>query len=362
MIKHVTAALSALLIAAAPAMAQDLTGAGATFPFPLYATMFDAYVDATGLEVNYQSIGSGGGQRQMLEQTVDFGGSDAPMTDESMAEANESDALGGPNPILHVPATLAAVVPSYNFEPVTENPEEPLVLSPDVLADIFLGAITNWQDPRIAELNEGVELPNLDISVAHRSDGSGTTSIFVDYLGKVSDAWASEVSTGPQTAVDWPVGFGGNGNEGVAGLIDQIPGTLGYVSLEYAVENELGVASMVNAAGNVVAPTLDAVALAADVPLPEDMRATFTNTDNADGWPIAGFSWVLVYQDQDYAGRSQEQAQQTVDLIAWMITEGQAFANDLNYAEIRGAAQEGGFAQLAKITYGDEPLEVNDPR
>lgn len=360
--KLMTALSTLVLLAAAPALAQDLTGAGASFPFPLYSTMFAEYDDVTGLQVNYQSIGSGGGQRQILEQTVDFGGSDAPMTDESMAEAPSSDAYDGPNPILHVPATLAAVVPSYNFEPIAENPAEPLVLSPDVLADIFLGQITSWQDPRITELNEGVELPDLAISVAHRSDGSGTTSIFVDYLGKVSETWASEVSTGPQTAVDWPAGFGGNGNEGVAGLISQIPGTLGYVSLEYAVENELGVASMINASGNVVAPTLDAVALAADVELPEDMRATFTNTDNPDGWPISGFSWVLVYQDQDYAGRSQEQAQRTVDLIAWMITEGQAFANDLNYAEIRGAAQDGGFDLLAKITYGDEPLEVNDPR
>lgn len=360
--KRTLTLLAILAATAAPALAQDMTGAGASFPFPLYSTMFDAYADATGIEVNYQSIGSGGGQRQMIEQTVDFGGSDAPMSDASMSDAPVSDALGGSNPILHVPATLAAVVPSYNFEPVAENPAEPIVFSPDVLADVFLGTITHWQDPRIVELNPDVALPDLDITVAHRSDGSGTTSIFVDYLGKVSERWAEEVSTGPQTSVDWPTGFGGNGNEGVAGLIEQIPGSLGYVSLEYAAQNDLGVASMINAAGNEVRPSLDAVASAADVELPEDMRATFTNTDNPDGWPIAGFSWVLVYQDQAYAGRTREQAQRTVDLIAWMITEGQAFANDLNYAEIRGAAQEGGFDQLRRVTYDGQPLEVNDPR
>lgn len=338
------------------AVAQDLTGAGATFPFPLYSTMFDAYNQEFGLEVNYQSIGSGGGQRQMLEQTVDFGGSDAPMSDESMAQAPASEHYGGPNPILHIPAALAAVVPTYNWEPVAPNPDTPVRFSGEVLADIYLGNITQWNDPALVELNPGIELPDLAISVAHRSDGSGTTSIWVDYLAKVSEQWAEEVSTGSQTSVSWPVGFGGKGNEGVAGLVSQIPGTLGYVSLEYAVANDLGVGTVQNSSGNFIEPTLEAVASAADVELPEDMRATFTNTDNPDGFPIAGFTWILLYQDQDYAGRSMEQAQRTVDLVRWMITDGQEFNEGLNYARVVGAAQEGGLRLLDSVTYGGEDL------
>lgn len=339
------------------AVAQDLTGAGATFPFPLYSKMFNEYEKLTGLQVNYQSIGSGGGQRQMLEQTVDFGGSDAPMTDESLAQAPASSAYGGPNPILHIPAALAAVVPTYNFEPLSPNPAEPLRFSGAVLADIFLGNITNWSDPRLQALNPDIALPELEITVVHRSDGSGTTSIFVDYLAKVSEQWAREVSSGSQTSVSWPVGNGGKGNEGVAGLVSQIPGAIGYVSLEYAVANGLGVGIVQNSSGNFVDPTLDAVAAAADVELPEDMRATFTNTDNPEGWPIAGFTWILVYQDQNYKGRSMEQAQRTVDLIRWMITDGQQYNNALNYAQVLGAARDGGLRLLDTITYGGEALE-----
>src|SRR5690606_36345401 len=223
----------------------------------------------------------------MLEQTVDFGGSDSPMTDEALAGAPSSAALGGPNPILHIPAALAAVVPTYNFEPLAPNPDAPLRFSGEVLADIFLGNITNWSDPRLAELNPDVDLPDLEITVAHRSDGSGTTSIFVDYLAKVSEQWARDVSEGPQTSVAWPVGFGGRGNEGVSGLVSQIPGSIGYVAHEYAVANGLGIGVMQNASGNFVEPTLESVAAAADVELPADMRATFTNTDNPEGYPIA---------------------------------------------------------------------------
>lgn len=349
--------VSTLLVLVGSSSAQELTGAGASFPYPLYSTMFDAYDQEFDIEVNYGSIGSGGGQRQMLEQTVDFGGSDAPMSDESMSAAPESSVAGGPNPVLHVPAALAAVVPTYNFEPLRENPEEPLRFSGEVLADIYLGNVTTWNDPALQELNPGADLPDLEISVAHRSDGSGTTSIFVDYLAKVSDEWAAEVSTGTQTSVSWPVGFGGRGNEGVAGLVSQIPGSIGYVSHEYAVANDLGVGTVRNSSGNFIEPSLEAVATAADVELPDDMRATFTNTDNPDGFPIAGFTWVLVYQDQDYGGRSQERAQQTVDLIRWMITDGQRFHNDLNYAEVVGAARDGGLRLLDSITYGGDDLD-----
>lgn len=353
MIKKFRFLLIAALAALPLASAQDLTGAGASFPFPLYSTMFDAYNQETGIQVNYQSIGSGGGQRQLLEQTIDFGGSDAPMTDEALAGAPASEVLGGPNPILHIPAALAAVVPTYNLPGI----DQPVRFSGEVLASIYLGEITEWDDERLVELNPDIELPSLPISATYRSDGSGTTSIFVDYLAKVSDRWAEEVSTGPQTSISWPTGFGARGNEGVSGLVSQIPGSLGYVSHEYAVANDLGVGTMLNASGNFVEPTLEAVALAADVDLPEDMRATFTNTDNPDGYPIAGFTWVLVYQDQEYGGRSKEQAQLTVDTIRWMITEGQRFNNDLNYAEVVGGAQEGGLRLLDSITYGGEELD-----
>jgi len=352
------ATLSLLALLALPAgLAQDLNGAGASFPYPLYSTMFDAYHQEFGIEVNYQSIGSGGGQRQMLEQTVDFGGSDSPMMDEALGDAPNSGTTGGPNPLLHVPVALAAVVPTYDFTPVAANPETPLRFTGEVLAEIYLGGITNWSDSRLQELNPDFSLPDLDITVVHRADASGTTSIFVDYLAKASGRWAEEVSQGPQTSVAWPVGYGGRGNDGVASLVSQTPGAIGYVAHEYAVANGLGIALVQNRAGNFIEANLDSVAAAADVELPADMRATFTDTTNPDGFPIAGFTWVLVYGDQEYAGRTREQAQQTVDLIRWMITDGQRFNNDLNYARVVGAAQEGGLRLLDDISYGEEPLD-----
>lgn len=347
--KKLTALLTLLAFALlSSAWAQDINGAGASFPDPLYQRMFEVYNEEFGIEVNYQAIGSGGGRNALLDQTVDFAGSDAFLSDEILAEA--------PGEIVHVAMASGAVVLAYNFEGVAEL-SEPLVLDGATVADIFLGNITTWNDPAIAEPNPDVELPNLPITVAHRSDGSGTTSIFVDYLAKVSEQWAAEVSKGPETSVNWPTGIGGEGNPGVANIVASTPGAIGYVGLEYAVENDLGAANMVNAAGELVEPTLDAVAAAADIELPDDLRATFTNSDNPAAWPIAGFTWILLYQDQNYAGRSQEQAQMTVDLVRWMLTEGQAYNNDLNYGQITGAPQERGLEILDGVTYDGEPLE-----
>jgi phosphate transport system substrate-binding protein len=233
------------------------------------------------------------------------------------------------------------------------------VLSGEVVADIFLGNITEWSDPAITELNPDVEIPDLPITVAHRSDGSGTTSIFVDYLGKVSEQWASEVSTGPQTSVQWPTGIGGDGNAGVTNIVAQTPGAIGYVGLEYAVENNVAYTNMINASGETVEPTLEAVAAAADTELPDDLRATFTDSDNPAAWPIAGFTWVVMYEDQNYGERTQEQAQQTLDLVRWMITEGQQYNNELNYGQLADSTQERALELLDGVTYGGEPLTGN---
>ena len=271
------AATAALLIAAPSAMrAQnvDLTGAGATFPYPLYSKWFDAYAAKTGVKINYQSIGSGGGIRQLSEQTVDFGASDAPMKDDELAKAR-----GGA--VLHYPMTLGAVVITYNLPEVTR----PLRLTGDVVADIYLGKITKWNDARIAALNGGVALPNTDILVVHRSDGSGTSFIFTDYLSAVSPSWSSGPGKGKEVA--WPTGIGAKGNEGVAGQVSQMPGAIGYVELAYANQNKLAVAQLKNAAGTFVTPSTQSVTAAAagvakTLPANTDYRISIVNAPGKD--------------------------------------------------------------------------------
>ena len=342
-----------LALALSFAFAQDINGAGATFPDPLYQKMFSVYNQNFGIQVNYQAIGSGGGRSALLDQTVDFAGTDAFFGDDELASA--------PGQILHVPMAEGAVVLAYNFAPLAEAPADGLVLDGPTVANIFLGNITQWTDPAIAQLNPNATLPDLPITVAHRSDGSGTTSIFVDYLAKVSEQWASDISTGPETSVSWPVGIGGDGNPGVASIVGDTPGAIGYVGLEYAEANNLAYTDLINAAGNTVQPTLDAVAAAADVQLPDDLRATFTNSDTPAAWPIAGFTWITLYQDQNYAGRSQAQAQQTVNLVNWMLTEGQQYNNALNYGQITGNAQSRAEEILGTVTYGGQALTPAAP-
>lgn len=299
-----------------------LTGAGATFPQPIYSKWFSDYAAQTGVRINYQSIGSGGGIRQLSERTVDFGASDAPMTDEEMSKAT-----GGP--ILHIPTVLGAVVITYNVPGLTA----PLNLTGELIADVFLGKVTKWNDQRIAALNTGANLPASDILVVHRSDGSGTTYIFSDYLSAVSPAWAAGPGKGKE--LKWPVGLGGKGNEGVAGQIKQTPGTLGYVELAYANQNKLPAALVRNASGTFVAPTIESITAAAagaieKLPPDTDYRVSVVNAPGAQAYPISSFTWILVYQRQPDATKGK----QLVDFLKWALTEGEQSAAALDYAPI----------------------------
>lgn len=306
---------------ASVAGAQGLTGAGATFPYPLYSKWFNEYHKKTRVQINYQSIGSGGGIRQFTQGTVDFGASDGPMTDAQMAPLKGN--------ALHLPSILGAVVVTYNLPALGTTP---LKLDAAAVADIFLGKITRWDHPRIAALNPGVRLPKLDLIVVHRSDGSGTTYVFVDYLSKVSAEWKTRV--GVSTSVSWPVGLGGKGNEGVTQQVKQLEGALGYVELVYAVSNRLPVASIRNAAGQFVAPTLDAVtAAAASARLDPntDFRVSITNAAGAAAYPIASYTWLLVKRDTPDAAKAKSMK----DFLTWMITpEAQGMARTLGYAPL----------------------------
>jgi phosphate transport system substrate-binding protein len=317
-------AAACLLAVTAPGIAQlKLNGAGATFPYVIYSKWFDVYSKKTGVEFNYQSIGSGGGIKQVIEGTVDFGASDAPMTDEQLKEAKDKQGTD----VLHFPTVMGAVVVTYNVPGVGKD----LKLTQDALAGIFLGEITQWNDPKIESSNPGMSLPDEAIIVAHRSDGSGTTNIFTDYLTKISKAWETKVGKG--TSVNWPVGLGGKGNEGVAGLVKQSEGSIGYVELAYAVKNNLPYASLRNKAGKFVEPTFDAVSAAAAGSLknlPEDLRVSLTDADGAGSYPISGFTWLLVYQSV----KDKEKSAAMVKFLKWAYDEGQSYAKDLYYAPL----------------------------
>jgi phosphate transport system substrate-binding protein len=300
----------------------DLTGAGATFPYPIYSKWFADYAAKTGVKINYQSIGSGGGIRQLSEQTVDFGASDAPMSDDEMSKAK-----GGQ--VMHFPTVLGAVVLTYNVPEITR----PLRLTGDAVADIFLGQITKWNDAKIAALNPGVKLPASDIIVAHRSDGSGTSYIFTDYLTTVSPSWASGPGKGKD--VKWPVGLGGKGNEGVTGIVKQTPGAIGYVELAYAKQNKLPYAQVRNAAGQFVAPTIESVTAAAAgaakaLPPTTDFRVSIVNAPGKEAYPISSFTWILVYANQSDATKGKK----LVDFLRWAFNSGEAAASSLDYAPL----------------------------
>lgn len=310
-----------LALGGACAGGQDLNGAGATFPYPIYSKWFSDYARETGVRINYQSIGSGGGIRQLTEGTVDFGASDAPMTDAELAKVKM--------PVLHFPTVLGAVVVAYNVPGMSGT----LALSGPVLADIFLGRITRWDDSRIAALNHGVKLPSHDILVVHRSDGSGTTYIFSDYLSAVSPAWKSGPGKGKELA--WPTGIGAKGNEGVAGQIEQMPGAIGYVELAYARQNGLAYASIQNAAGRFVAPTTESVTAAAagaasSLPADTDYRISIVNAPGENAYPISSFTYLLVYADQ----RDAKKGKALVDFLNWYLTKGEQSAAALDYAPL----------------------------
>jgi phosphate transport system substrate-binding protein len=315
----------------------DLTGAGATFPYPIYSKWFSDYAKTTGVKINYQSIGSGGGIRQLSEGTVDFGASDSPMSDEEMAKAK-----GGP--IVHIPTVLGADVITYNVPGVTA----PLKLTPGAIADIFMGRIIKWNDTRIATLNPGVSLPSQDILVVHRSDGSGTTYIFTDYLSAAVPAWKTSVGKGKE--VKWPVGLGGKGNEGVAGQVKQTPGAIGYIELAYAKQNNLPIAAVRNKAGQFVTATVAAVTAAAAgaaaaLPANTDYRISIVDAPGADSYPISSFTWILLYQHQTDAGKGKK----LVDFLNWALTDGEKEAVALDYAPLPTDMAASVKARLATI-------------
>ncbi len=307
--------LTATAFAGAPKL---INGAGATFPYPIYSKWFDVYTTVNpDVQFNYQSIGSGGGIKQITAKTVDFGASDGPMTDQQMADA--------PGRIFHIPTVMGAVVVVYNLPGVTKG----LQLTPDVLADIYLGKITKWNDARITSANPGMTIPDTAIVVARRSDGSGTTFIFVDYLCSISNDW--KVGVGKGTSVNWPVGLGGKGNEGVAGIVKQTPGALGYIELSYAVKNNLSYAFIQNKSGKFVEPSIETTSKAAEgVTIPSDFRVSLVNSANAEAYPIAGFTWLLIYKSPDDA----EKGKAIVDFIKWAVHDGQKYASDLLYAPL----------------------------
>lgn len=325
--KKIVGSLLACLAVAAVVWAQgalSITGAGATFPAPVYTKWFDEYHKLhSDIQINYQAIGSGGGIRQITEGTVDFGASDGPMTDEQLKTYQDKHGF----PILHFPTVLGGVVPTYNIPGVTAA----LKFTPEALAGIYLGTITKWNDPAIAGPNSGVSLPGSDIIVVHRSDGSGTTYIWTDYLSKVSSAWKDKV--GKSTSVNWPVGLGGQGNPGVAGLVKQTPNSIGYVELIYAIQTNMPYGLVKNAAGVFVKASLESVTAAAAgaaKSMPADFRVSITDAPGKETYPIASFTWLLIPSKiQDAAKRDAIKA-----FITWMVTDGQNYTEALAYAKL----------------------------
>ncbi|PYJ54434.1 MAG: phosphate ABC transporter substrate-binding protein PstS [Verrucomicrobia bacterium] len=313
----------ALGLSASASAQMMINGAGATFPYPIYSKWFDEYAKVDpSVRFNYQSIGSGGGQKQIMAQTVDFGASDGPMSDENLSKA--------PGKILHIPTVAGAVVMTYNLE---GNPA--LKLDGETIADIFLGKIKKWNDPKIAASNPGTKLPDKEIVVVHRSDGSGTTFIFTDYLSKVSAEWKQKV--GNNTSVNWPTGIGGKGNEGVSGQVKQTPGALGYVELIYAIQNKMPYADVKNAAGQFVKPTLESVTAALGTAnIPDDFRFSMTNVPGSNAYPIAGATWLLVYEQP----KDPAKGKKLVEFLKWALTKGEGMAKDLNYAPLPDEVQQ----------------------
>ena len=320
--------------------AVDLTGAGATFPYPIYSRWFADYAQESGVRINYANLGSGAGIRQLSEQTVDFGATDSPMTAEELAAAK-----GGA--VLHVPTVIGAVAITYNLPAVTQ----PLKLTGDVLADVFLGRVTKWNDARIAATNPGVTLPDADILVVHRTDGSGTTFIFTDYLTAVSPAWANGPGRGKQ--VNWPVGLGAKGNEGVAAQVKQTEGAIGYTELAFVKQNRLQAAEIRNAAGNFVAPTLENVQAAAagaieTLPDTTDFRVSIVDAQGATAYPISSFTWLLLYRDQADTAKARKLG----DFVRWALREGDSRASELDYAPLPDALQERVLQRLDSVAAG----------
>lgn len=346
-----TVAVSATLLGVAAQDTMTLNGAGSSADNPLFSRAFSEYTKTEpGVQVNYQSVGSGAGIEQLTNQTVDFGATDAPMTDEQLTAA------GGADAVVHVPVTIFATAVTYNLPGL----DQPLQLDGDTIGGIFLGDITSWNDDKIAALNEGVDLPDTAISVVHRSDGSGTTNIFTTYLASVSQDWQDQVGAG--LSVDWPVGIGAKGSEGVTAQVDQIEGGVTYVEYSYAAENDLPGASIMNSAGEFVQPGAEgatACANAAAPQMPEDLRVMIAGCtgDDAAIYPISGFSWVVLYTEQADAARGQA----LVDLLDWLIHDGQQYGQDLYYAPLPDRVVERASDRLSQVTANGEALMTVSP-
>lgn len=314
---------AAILLFASAGFSADkvdsLLGAGATFPYPLYSKMFEEYYSVKQMKINYQAIGSGGGIQQLISKTVDFGASDAPM--------NAGEKKAAKDEVIHIPTCLGAVVLTYNLP---GNPQ--LNFTPAIVADIYLGKITKWNDPAIVAANKGATLPDTPITVVHRSDGSGTTYTFSGYLTAVSPEWAAKVGQGK--SLNWPVGIGGKGNPGVTAYIRQVPGGFGYVEQAYAVQNSMPMGALQNKSGKFITASLESVMKAADIDLPANGQASIVDTASPEGYPICTFTWIILYKEQSFGGRPLNRVKATVDLIWWMVHEGQQYNEALLYGKL----------------------------
>lgn len=319
-----------------------IAGAGATFPLPFYNLAFKSYQDNTGVSVTYGGIGSGGGIRSLKDRVVDFGGSDAYLSDKEMSEM--------PSATVHVPTCMGAVVMAYNLPGVKD-----LKLTGDIIADIYLGKITRWNDNRIQAVNPGLNLPDRALSPVYRSDGSGTTFVFSDYLTKISGEWADRVGTGK--SLKWPAGLAAKGNPGVAGIISQTPGTIGYVGSEYAFALNIPMAQLKNKAGRFISPTAESISAAASGKMPADTRTMITNAPASDAYPISCFTWIILYKEQAYNGRTEVQAKETLKLLDWMLSpEAQSLTGRVHYSPLPRSAVENAKKILKSVTYNGKAL------
>jgi phosphate transport system substrate-binding protein len=324
-------------VAGLQAAEQELIGAGATFPQPLYSKLFDVYNQQYKVKVNYQGVGSGGGINQLTKRTVDFGATDAYMTEKEMKDAGA--------PVLHIPTCLGAVVVTYNL------PGSPkLNFTPDVIADIFLGNIKKWNDQKIASINQGVKLPDLAISTVNRADGSGTNYIFTEYLTKANKEWKEKIGVGK--TVNWPQGsIGQKGNPGVAGFVTQTPGAVGYVELLYALQNKMAFGNIKNKAGKFAEPSPNSVSASANIKIPDDTNVSLTDTVAKEGYPISSFTWLIFYKEQNYGGRSKEKVDALAKLLLWTVTDGQKYVEPLQYSALSKEAVDKSVRIIRSMTY-----------
>jgi len=319
----------------------ELSAAGATFPAVLYQKWFDEYYKEKNIQVNFQAIGSGGGIQQLIQKTVDFGATDVPLSQNEEEKTSVK--------VLHIPVASGAIVVSYNL---TDNPK--LKLNSEIIAEIFLGKITNWQDVKIKDLNSEINLPDQPISVIHRSDGSGTTSAFTEYLTVNNKEWAEKVGKGK--SIDWPIGLGGKGNDGVAGLIMQIPGSIGYIEFIYATQNNLPYGIIENLSGNYIDPSLESVKEAANIELPDDLKVSIINTTSLNGYPISTFTWLIVYQELNYNNNTKAKAKGIVDLLWWTIHEAQEYNEGLSYGKLPESGVIKAENLIKSMTFNGEPI------